>query len=90
MKRNWYKIKVNIAHVTGLTTDQCLNLNLNNISVHQKSCENILIYNVAYRSPYSTKPLWIIFDKVDGCIRKYDTTKYPNRQFLIELGILLC
>ena len=41
MKRNWYKIKVNIAHVTGLTTNQCLNLNLDNISVHQKSCENL-------------------------------------------------
>ena len=32
--------------------------------------------NFAYKTQYAAKPLHIIFDKVDGYIRKYDSTKY--------------
>ena len=38
--------------------------------------ENILIYDVAYKTPYSAQPLHIIFDKAVGYIRTYDRTKY--------------
>ena len=51
-------------------------LDLNNILRDEKSYENILIYDVAYKTSYSAKPLRIIFDKADGCIRKYGETKY--------------
>ena len=36
---------------------------------------NILIY-VAYKTPCSTKPSCIIFDKVDNYIRKHNATNY--------------
>ena len=34
-----------------------------------------MIY-VAYETQHSAKPLRIVFDKIDGCIREYDGTKY--------------
>ena len=42
----------------------------------KKSYGNILIYHAVYKTPYREKPLSIIFKKVDGYIRKYDSTKY--------------
>ena len=57
---------------------------------------NILIYDAAFKTLYDTKPLRIIFDKVDGYFRKYDMTKYrrlfhPDEKCdLIKLDILLC
>ena len=47
-----------------------------NISLDEKSYENFLIYDVTYKTPYGAKPLRIIFDEVNGHIRKYDSTKY--------------
>ena len=41
----------------------------------KKSYENILVYDAAGKTPYSVKPLCIIFDKVDEFIRKYDRSK---------------
>ena len=35
-----------------------------------------LIYDFAYKTPHGAKPFCIIFDKVDGYIRKYDSTRY--------------
>ena len=37
---------------------------------------NILIYNVSYDTPHGAQLLHIIFDKVDGFVRKYCRTKY--------------
>ena len=34
----------------------------------------ILIYDVPYKTPFGAKPLCIIFDKVDGYIRKDEGT----------------
>ena len=56
---------------------RCINIDgidLDNNLLDEKSYENILIYNVAYKIPYGAKPLRIILDKVDEYIRKYDTT----------------
>ena len=41
-----------------------------------KSYENILIYDISYKSLIGTKSLRIIFDKANGFIRDYDGTKY--------------
>ena len=45
-------------------------LDLDNISLDEKSYENFLIYDVTYKTPYGAKPLRIIFDEVNGHIRK--------------------
>ena len=41
----------------------------------EKSHENNLIYGVSYKHLIGTKPLCIMFDKVNGFIRDYDGTK---------------
>ena len=53
---------------------------LNNILLDEKSYENILIYDVLYKKSNSAKPLLVIFDKVDGNIRKYNRNKYFKRR----------
>ena len=49
---------------------------LNNILIDEKSYENILIYNILYKSLIDSKPLHIRFNKIDGSIRGYDGTRY--------------
>ena len=43
--------------------------NFGNILLDEKSHENILIYNISYKTLIGAKPLRIRFDKVDGFIR---------------------
>ena len=43
-----------------------------NVLFNEKSYENILIYDVLYKTLIGTKTLHIMFDKVDGFIRDYD------------------
>ena len=50
-------------------------LDLDNVLLNEKSCKTFLIY-VAYKTRYGVKLLYIIFEKVDGYIRKFDGTKY--------------
>ena len=52
-------------------------LDLDNILLNENSYENNLIYDVACKISYATKPLLFTFDKMDEYIRKYDRTKYP-------------
>ena len=47
-----------------------------NILIDEKSHENILIYDVSYKTLINPKPLRIRFDKTDGFIRTYDGTRY--------------
>ena len=51
-------------------------LGLDNILIDEKSHENILIYNISYKTFYiiGPNPLWIRFDKIDRLIRIYDRT----------------
>ena len=49
---------------------------LDNILIDEKSYENILVYNISYKSLNNSKPLCIRFDKIDGFIRVYDGTRY--------------
>ena len=51
-------------------------LDLNNISLDEKSYRNILIYDIPNKNSYGAKLLGIRFDKVDGLIRKYDANKF--------------
>ena len=57
------------------------NFDLDNILIDEKSYENILVYNISYKTLIATKPLLIRFDKIDAFIRVYDGTRY-----LILLG----
>ena len=43
-----------------------------NIKIDEKSHENILVYNISYKSLIDSKPLRIRFNKIDGFIRVYD------------------
>ena len=44
--------------------------------IKRKSYENILIYNISYKTLIGAKPLPIRFDKIDGFIRVYNGTRY--------------
>ena len=50
-------------------------MDLDNILIDKKSCENILIYGISYKTLIDPKPLRIRFDKIDGFIRIYDGTR---------------
>ena len=47
-----------------------------NILLDEKSDEDILIYDVSYKTLTGATSLRILFDKVDSFIRVYDETKY--------------
>lgn len=55
-------------------------INVNNLDidilVDEKSDENVLIYDSAYKVHCGIKPLCITLDKVDEYIRKHDKTRY--------------
>ena len=48
----------------------------NSIFLHEKSYENILIYDISYKTFMSSKQLHIWFDKINGFIRIYDGIRY--------------
>ena len=49
---------------------------LDNILLDKKWYENILIYNISYKTLIGPQPLRIRFDKIDGFIRTYHITRY--------------
>ena len=51
-------------------------LDLDNILIDEKSYENVLVFNIWYKSFINSKLLRIRFDKIDGFIRVYDGTRY--------------
>ena len=46
------------------------------ILINEKSYENILFYDISYKTLIGAKPLCIRLDKVDRFIRVYDGTRY--------------
>ena len=42
--------------------------------LYQNSYENILIYDISYKTFMGAKPLRIRFDKIDGFIKSHDET----------------
>ena len=57
------------------------------ILIDAKSHENILIYDISYKTLTGSKPLRIRFDKINVCIMIYDGTRYLTL-FGSELHIL--
>ena len=51
-------------------------VDLDNISINEKSYENISVYNISYKTLVGDKLLRIMFDKIDGFIKIYDGTRY--------------
>ena len=49
---------------------------LDNILIDKKSHENILIYDISYKTLIGAKPFCLRFDKIDGPIRVYDGIRY--------------
>ena len=47
-----------------------------NILIDKKSRENVLIYDISYKTLIDPKPLRITFFKIDGIIRIYDGIRY--------------
>ena len=56
--------------------DKLKDFNVNNILIDEKSRENILIYDISYKTLIGSKPLRIRFDKIDGITRIHDGTIY--------------
>ena len=52
------------------------NFDLDNILIDEKSSENILVYDISYKTLIGAKPLRIRPNNVDGFIRVYDETRY--------------
>ena len=50
--------------------------NLDNILKYEKSCENILVYNISYKTLIDVKHFRIRFNKIDGFIIACDGTRY--------------
>ena len=49
---------------------------IDNILIDEKSHENILIYDISYKTLIGSKTLRIRFDKIDGFITIYDGRRY--------------
>ena len=49
---------------------------LDNISIKEKSHKDILICDISFKTLIGSKPLRIIFNKIDGFVRIYDGTRY--------------
>ena len=49
---------------------------LDNILIDEKSCKNISVYNISYKTLIVAKPLRIRFNKIGWFIRVYDGTRY--------------
>ena len=49
---------------------------IDNILIDKKSHENILVYDILYKTSIGTKPLRVRFDKIDEFIRFYDGITY--------------
>ena len=51
------------------------------ILIDEKSHENILIYDISYKTLIDPKPLSIRLDKIDGLIRIYNGTTITHKIF---------
>ena len=59
-----------------------------NISIDEKSNENILFYNISYKTLTGAKLLHIRFDKIDGFIRYFVLDVIQKLDIVLELDIL--
>ena len=71
--------EINIKNRTCYYFDDIIkieDLEIDNILMDEKSYENILVYNISYKTLIDVKPLRIRFDKIDGFIKVYGGTRY--------------
>ena len=70
--------EINVKNRTCYYLDYIINIIIisiiYNISMDKKSYENILVYDISYKTLIGPKPLRIRFDQVDGLIRVTDGT----------------
>ena len=70
--------EINVKNRTCYYLDYIINIIIisiiYNISMDKKSYENILVYDISYKTLTGPKPLRIRFDQVDGLIRVTDGT----------------
>ena len=52
------------------------NFDFDNILIEVKSCKNILVQDISYKTLFGSKPLCIKFDEIDGFIKVYDGVRY--------------
>ena len=58
-------------------TMKILDINFRGILLDEKKHENILIYDISYKTTFlGSLPLRIMFDKIDGFIKNYDRSIY--------------
>ena len=53
-----------------------VDFDFDNILLDEKSYENVLIYDILYKTLIGAKPLRIRFDKIDGFIRVHNMRSY--------------
>ena len=53
-----------------------VDFDIDNILINEISCQNILVYNISYKILTGVKPSCIRFNKIHGCIRIYNATRY--------------
>ena len=78
MENNEFK-KVRIKNRTRYYFNDIIKLedcDLVNVLIDKKLYENILIYNISYKTLIDPKPFRIRFDQTDGFIRIYDVIRY--------------
>ena len=81
-KTRRYNIKWEIMNLKSRTCyyfDDTIKLeyfDLDNILINKKSHENILIYDISYKTLIDSTPLCIRFNKIDEFIRIYDGTRH--------------
>ena len=78
MEKNKFK-KVCVKNRTCYYFDDIIKLeefDLDNILKDEKPRQNVLIYDISYKTLIDPKLLRIRFEKLDGIIRIYDGTRY--------------
>ena len=76
IKKKW---TINIKNRTCYYFDDIIRIkdfNFDNFFLDEKSYENILIYDISYKTLIGAKPLLVRFNKIERFIRVYDGTRY--------------
>ena len=71
--------KIRIKHCMCYYFDDIIELEdfgIDNILIDEKSHENIVIYDISYKTLIESKPLRIRLKKIDGFIRTHDGIRY--------------
>ena len=79
MKTNDWSKEFKIKNRTCYYLDEIIKFEyfyFENILIDEKPNENVLVYNISYKTFIGTQPFRIRLDKIDEFIRVYDGTRY--------------